>query len=438
MKNIFRKSILLMSILLVLGACDDREFIELISDANTTVSVSTSSVVLTEDIALNEVLTVSWSDPNYGYDAAPSYKLLIDFAGGDFTAPQIIAVGANLKKVFTAQELNGKMLSLGLKPNEAASIDFMVQTTLSDAQIMYSQPVSLSVTPYSSLLDLSSAWGLVGSATPGGWGNEFVTDVPFYQTVTPGVFVCYATLKDGEIKIRKDNLWTENYGDTGMDGVLDAGGDNIAVTAGSYKVTFNENDLSWSIEPYTWGLVGSATPNGWDGPDFKLNYNSYQDNWTTVVTLVEGEVKFRFNNDWGLNYGDTGADGSLEVGGDNIAVDGGHYLVTFDLNNLEYTLEKVDVWGLVGSGTPNGWDGPDTKFVPDFGINEGVYYINGITLVDGEIKIRQNDAWGVNYGDTGNDGTLELNGDNIPVTAGTYNIVFDSIAETIAVYAWPE
>jgi len=438
MKKIIRKSIFLMSILLVLGACDDREFIELVSDANTTVSISASSVVLTEDLATTEVLTVSWSDPNYGFDAAPSYKLLIDLAGGDFTAPQIIAVGADLNKVFTAQELNGKMLSLGLKPNEATNIDLMVQTTLSDAQIMFSQPVSLNVTAYSSLLDLSSAWGLVGSATPGSWGNEFVTDVPFYQTVTPGVYVAYATLKTGEIKIRKDNLWTENYGDTGNDGVLDAGGDNIAVTAGSYKVTFNENDLSWSIEPYTWGLVGSATPNGWDGPDFKLDYNSYQDNWTTVVTLVEGEVKFRFNNDWGLNYGDTGADGSVEVNGDNIAVDGGHYLVTFDLNNLEYSLEKVDVWGLVGSATPNGWDGPDTKFVPDFGINEGVYYINGITLVDGEIKIRQNDAWGVNFGDTGNDGTLEAGGDNIPATAGTYNIVFDSIAGTIAVYAWPE
>ena len=126
-----------MSILLVLGACDDREFIELVSDANTTVSISASSVVLTEDIATTEVLTVSWSDPNYGFDAAPSYKLLIDLAGVDFTAPQIIAVGADLNKVFTAQELNGKMLSLGLKPNEETNIDLMVQTTLSDAQIMF-------------------------------------------------------------------------------------------------------------------------------------------------------------------------------------------------------------------------------------------------------------------------------------------------------------
>lgn len=438
MKKLIRNSIFLLSFLFILGACDDREFIELAEDANTTVSVSTSSVVLTEEIAADEILTVSWSQPNYGYSAAPSYKLLIDLEGGDFTEAQIIAAGVNLNKVFTAQELNSKMLSLGLTPNEVTTVDFKVQITLSDAQIMYSEPVTVSVTPYSSLLDLSSAWGLVGSATPGTWGNEFILDIPFYQTTTPGVYVSYATLKDGEIKIRKDNDWTVNYGDTGMDGLLDEGGDNIPVTAGSYKVTFNENDLSWSIEPFTWGLVGDATPNGWDGPDFKLDYNPYQDNWKTVVTLTDGEFKFRFNNDWGVNYGDTGLDGILESAGDNIPITAGHYLVTFDLNTLEYTLEQIDVWGLVGSATPNGWDGPDTKFIPDFGINEGVYYINGITLIDGEIKIRQNDAWGADFGDTGNDGTLEAGGDNIPVTAGTYNIVFDSVAQTIAMYAWPE
>jgi hypothetical protein len=102
------------------------------------------------------------------------------------------------------------------------------------------------------------------------------------------------------------------------------------------------------------------------------------------------------------------------------------------------TLEAVDLWGLVGDATPNSWDGPDTKFTPDFGINEGTWYINGIVLLDGEIKVRQNDAWGINYGDTGNDGTLEQGGDNIPVVAGTYNVKinFAETPPTINIYAW--
>ena len=164
------------------------------------------------------------------------------------------------------------------------------------------------------------------------------------------------------------------------------------------------------MEEYSWGIVGSATPNQWNGPDVMFHYNSFQDDWRTVVSLGDGEIKFRFNNDWGLNYGDDGADGSIEANGSNIAVSSGHYLVTMNLNTQTYSIEQMDVWGLVGSATANGWDGPNDKFQPDFGINEGYYYLNGVNLNDGEVKIRQNDAWGVNYGDDGNDGTLELNG----------------------------
>jgi hypothetical protein len=192
------------------------------------------------------------------------------------------------------------------------------------------------------------------------------------------------------------------------------------------------------MEAYSWGLVGSATPNQWNGPDLMLHYNSYQDDWRAVVTLVEGEVKFRFNNDWGLNYGDDGADGSMEANGANISVSSGHYLVSMNLNTQSYTMEEIDVWGLVGSATANGWDGPNDKFMPDFGIMEGYYYLSGAELVDGEIKVRQNDAWGLNYGDDGNDGLMEVDGANIPVSSGIYNIILNMAANppTIEMYQW--
>ncbi|MFK5890355.1 MAG: SusE domain-containing protein [Flavobacteriaceae bacterium] len=436
MKKLFKNTILLFSILLVLGACDTKPILTLVPSANTTLSISDNTVVLIEADAGNEAFTLTWSDPNFGFDAAASYTILIDLHGGDFSNPQTIAMGADLSKAFTGQELNSKALALGIKPNVPTKIDFKVQTTLSGAQQMMSGAVTVTVTAFSSLLDLSTNWGVVGSATPGGWGNPDIPDLPFYTTSEAGVYIAYVTLRDGEIKFRLDNLWTTNYGDDGADGSLEQNGANIAVTAGTYKIMVNTNDFSWTMEAFSWGLVGSATPNGWGAPDFKLHYNSYQDNWKAVVTFTTGEFKFRFNEDWGVNLGDNGADGVADAGGDNIAVTEGHYLVTLDLNTNEYTVEQIDVWGLVGSATPNGWNGPDTKFTPDFGNNEGVFYITGITLVDGEIKIRQNDAWGINYGDDGNDGTVELNGANIPVTAGTYNITFDSVAGTIVMHKW--
>lgn len=438
MKKIFKKYSFLVSFLLIFGACDDVEIIELNTDANTVVSLSVTSLILTEDIADSQVLTVSWSDPDFGFDAAATYKVLIDVEGGAFTAPQIVPAGTNLLKMFTGSELNGKLLSLGLTPFVETNISIKVQTTLSAAQGMLSEAVSLTVTPYSSLLDLSTNWGVVGSATPGGWGRPNILDLPFYTSSEAGVFVAYVTLRNGDIKFRLDNQWTTNYGDDGGNGSLEQNGANITVIAGSYKIEVDTNNFTWNMEPYTWGLVGSATTNGWGGPDMKLQYNSYQNNWKGVVTLIDGLVKFRFNNDWGLNYGDTGVDGTLDGNGDNIAVSAGHYLVTMDLTTLTYELEEIDVWGLVGSGTANGWGGPNQKFVPDFGINEDYYYINGALLIDGEIKVRQNDAWGVNYGDDGNDGSMELNGANIPVTAGTYNIVlnFSVSPPTIALYPW--
>ena len=444
MKNIVKKSFFLLSFLFILGACEKKEFIELNPDANTVVSLSIDSVVLTEDTMADDAVTVSWTEPEFGFNAAATYKILLDFVGGDFSAAQIIPVGTDMSKTFTEADLNGKLLALGVEPDEATDVAVMVQTRLSDFQIMNSTPVTLNVTAYSSLLDLSTNWGIVGSATPGSWGNPDIPDLPFYTTDTPGIHVAYVTLRDGMIKFRQDNSWTLNYGDTDNDGSLEEGGSDIPVTAGSYKIMFNLNDLTWTMEAFTWGIVGDVT--GWaDNSDIKMQYNSYQDDWRAVVTFTDGNFKFRFNNNWNVNYGDNGADGTLESGGTDIAILAGHYLVTLDLNENEYTLEQLDVWGLVGSGTPNGWGGPDTKFIPDFGINEGTYYINGITLTDASIpdgdfiKVRQNDAWGLNYGDNGNDGSLEEGGADIPVPeAGTYNIVvnFAATPPTINLYLW--
>ncbi|MGR7813125.1 SusE domain-containing protein [Lacinutrix undariae] len=438
MKKIINTSILALCALLVFTACDDVELVQIDPNANVTVMLSETTVTLTEDTATDNTVVVSWDEPDFGFNAAPTYNILIDVEGGDFANAQIIPVATATEKTFTVSELNNKLLTLGLTPNTEDNVNIKIEVTLSDSQKIYSNTAILAVTPYSSLLDLTSSWGLVGSATPGAWGTENIPDLPLYTTGSAGVLVAYVTLRDGEIKFRENNEWINDYGDTDADGSLDAGGTNIPVTAGTYKITMNLNDFTWSMEDYTWGLVGDATTNAWDGPDMMLAYNPYQDNWKAVVTLGDGEFKFRFNNDWGLNYGDDGVDGTLDNNGTNITVTAGHYLVTLDLNALEYTLEPMDVWGLVGDGTVNAWDGPDQKFVPDFGINEGTFYINGAVLTNGFAKVRQNDAWALNYGDDGNDGTLEVGGADIPVTAGTYNITVNFAVEppTITMYQW--
>jgi len=438
MKKLIYKLTYLTALFTLIYSCDDVERVYYNDAAETVLSLSDNDLVLNEENAANEILTLTWTEPDFGFSAAALYSVQIDVQGGDFSNPQIISVGGSFDKTFTVEELNAKLLSLSMLPNEEGVASFRIKATLSEYQEIYSNTVNLSVTPYSSLLDLSTSLGVVGSGTPGGWGNENILDLPFYSTATTNVYVAYVTLRNGEIKFRNNNDWSENWGDDGADGTLDSYGANISVTAGTYKIEVNFSSMTYTMEEYSWGIVGSATTNGWGGPDMMLHYNSYQDDWKAVVTLADGEAKFRFNNDWAVNYGDDGVDGTMEANGANIAVSAGHYLVTMNLNTQSYTMEEIDVWGLVGSATANGWDGPNDKFMPDFGINEGYYYISGAVLTDGEIKVRQNDAWGVNYGDDGNDGTLELNGANIPVSAGTYNITLNLAANppTIAIHQW--
>ncbi|TAG97771.1 MAG: hypothetical protein EAZ17_09520 [Sphingobacteriales bacterium] len=79
-------------------------------------------------------------------------------------------------------------------------------------------------------------------------------------------------------------------------------------------------------------------------------------------------------------------------------------------------------WGLTGSATNNGWDGPDIAMQP--GSVKGVWVIRNISLKDGEVKFRMNNSWDFNYG-VGDKNRLILDGVNIKVTAGIYNIECD-------------
>ena len=423
MKKILKNLSYLFSFILVALACDTVEIVQLNPDANTIISLSANSLILTEDIVENEVLTISWSDPSFGFDAAATYKVLIDLEGGDFTAANVISVGTNLSKSFTTGELNATLLSLGLVPFESANVDIKVLTHLSDSQEMLSESVSLDVTPYSSILDLSTTWGIVGSAA-NDWGA--IPDLPFYTTNQAGVLVAYVTLIDGEIKFRENNDWTLNYGDTGNDGTLEINGDNITVSAGIYKILMNLNDLTYTIEPFTLGLVGSAF-NDWGAtPDAPFIYDPTSDQWRLIVTLIDGEMKFRLNNDWAISYGDTGNDGVLDINGDNFIVTAGHYIITVNLIDFSYSSEEIpNIWGLVG-GAYNNWGAtPDAALTRDWA-HDNVWVLNSITLPDGEWKVRANNDWGLNYGDDGGDGTLEINGAGITsTTEGVYNITLD-------------
>ena len=382
------------------------------------VSVSAPTVVLTKangDLG-TDALTVTWSKPNYGFDAPANYTLMVDKKGGDFSKAVAINLGTGLTKTFKTAELNKLILGLGIAPAATADLDMKVMSALGGSTVLSSALATVKATTYLDKLDLSTIWGVVGDATANGWNGP---DQPFYKTANPSEIVAYVALGDGDIKFRTNNDWTVNLG--GTPAKLSQGGDNIKVKAGNYKITLNPTALTYKLEPFSWGVVGAATTNGWNGPDQPFFYDSSTDQWRAIVTLKADEFKFRQNNDWAINYG--GSAGKLVSGGDNFKVAAaGTYLITADFNKLTYKVEPYNSWGIVGSATPKGWDGPDVNLMPDFA-NDGVFFANNVKLVDGDIKFRQNNKWDVEYG--GANGALVAKGANITVKAGTYDVKFD-------------
>lgn len=457
MKAIRIQYLLLVIFSLFLVSCDEDSFTKLSSDATIEPVASETDVVLTEELEGTDVLEISWPEPEYGFSASPTYIIHLDKEGGDFSSGVIVNVGGDLSKIFESQELNSLLINLEFEPEVPGVLDIKVESKLGTSFSIFSEVISLNATAYTAFLDLSTPWGVVGGAY-NNWGKG--PDAPFFTTSTPGVLVCYVKLRAGQIKFRQNNDWTVNVGDNGADGTLEPGGSDITVTAGTKKITFNTNNNTYTIENYSWGLVGSAW-NNWGNPqgtpetsvvpDLEFYYDDASDTWRAVGQLQAGQFKIRKNNDWTTNYGDTGADGTLELGGTDITVSAGKYIIIFDLNNLTLVMEPIDrVWGLVGSAY-NNWgqdvapangvqDMLDAQFVRDWR-TDNVWMLTNIVLLDGAFKIRDANNWTLNYGDTGANGSLEENGTDISVTAGLYSIKIDftnAASPTIVVTRWPD
>jgi len=278
---------------------------------------------------------------------------------------------------------------------------------------------------------VASDIGIIGAATPGGW--DFDTNM-FIDPTDPNKYFINITLMGGELKFLQDDDWAVNWGSTDFPmgtGILD--GDNIPVPAGEYAITFDKSTGEYAFDEVvtftTIGLIGTATPGGWDF-DTDLTQSTTDANvWTANMTLVDGEAKFRANDAWTFDWGSADWPAGFGVaGGDNIPVVGGDYLVSINTETGEYSFQEIvdfSTIGLIGDATPGGWaDDTDMTRDPD---NSAMWSLR-VILIDGEAKFRAEDDWAVNWGAGDFPSGVGLqDGANIPVTAGEYIISFDSI-----------
>lgn len=118
--------------------------------------------------------------------------------------------------------------------------------------------------------------------------------------------------------------------------------DNIMMTqeAGFYQVDVDLSAKTYTLTPFTIGIIGDATPTGWDS-DTDMTYNPEERCWELKnVTLSDGEMKFRHKNDWSLSWGGE-LDNLTTQNGPNIAVAAGTYDIKLEVNWAEGTAKCV-------------------------------------------------------------------------------------------------
>jgi hypothetical protein len=261
------------------------------------------------------------------------------YKGTNFSEPMILGtLNRSPLTTLTIGRINDFLIGRGSDPDKVAELELRVSGKVNNkANILYSKPVPLKITPYKASLNYPKL------QVPGsyqGW-NPADNNTVIYSVKSDEKYegFLYFTANT-EFKYTVGPKWDINYGDTGADGVLDKNGDNLkAPDAGYYRLRVNLNDNSHSFALTKWGLIGSATAGGWDS-DQDLIFNPATGVWTITATLGPGEIKFRANDAWAINFGDNGANLSLEYDGANIAIgEAGNYEIQLILNTPLYTYK---------------------------------------------------------------------------------------------------
>lgn len=194
---------------------------------------------------------------------------------------------------------------------------------------------------------------LVGGSTEAGW--EPTAAIPFTKREKDGIvyhdIYTFLAAGGGGFKVLPTQIdWEGGYGLE--DGALSnsGGASNLEIEAdGFYRITFIEDDeaplgFTYEVVASSWGLIGAATPGGWDNDtDMQAPASVGDYTWTITVDLIADQFKFRENDGWDVNFGEGDEAGKLAFDGPNFVIsEAGNYTISLNLDPAGYTysLEK--------------------------------------------------------------------------------------------------
>jgi hypothetical protein len=350
-----------------LTACKKDEVQATLTPSTTSPSLtaSTSSIVLQSANGAQTAVTYTWTPVTFNwsgtdattYSPAITYSLQFDKKGNNFATPVSVDAGAGPTKTITQAALNSTLISLKLTPEIAAALEVRLKATYANnIAPLYSPTVALTATPYSTILYVSSSY-LNNSLTSAPQLVEIDGSPRQYQG-----YVYFGGTAASTFKVTNTQSGTGSYYANSSTTAVTVGapgrattgtlatatattGAGFSIAPGFYLVNVNLANMTWTITPYTWAIIGAATPNGWN-TETPMVYDATKGAWTITLPLTADQFKFRANGNWDVSLGDTSPAGSYLTannGGNLTSPGAGTYTVTLNLSDITkptYSVSK--------------------------------------------------------------------------------------------------
>lgn len=293
------------------------------------------SYILLEDNKDQAFANFAWSVPTYNFTdlAQTKYTLEMDATDNNFASPIFIGTATGTEFSLTVGNLNNMLLGNNFTPDVAANLSFRVISKITEnntGESKISDPIALSITPYSSEV-LHKPIYMLGDGTDPGWSN---TDALPADYISEGKFGIVANL-GGSGKFFKFisvlGQWAPQWG-TDDAGTSTAGNlvyrpteditDPVAMpcpdVAGLYRIVADTANLSYEVFETSGNLylLGDGSTAGWDNAAALQMTSSGNGVFTITTDLTAASIKFievlgQWAPQWGAVDGASGFKGNI-------------------------------------------------------------------------------------------------------------------------------
>jgi hypothetical protein len=331
-----------LALMLSIFSCkkdDDQYNLKAGSFNGTALTASLANVVLAPAKENDTAVVFNWGGADFGGQPVITYTLQLDVpsdTANHWANAKNFIVNSDKRFSFITKDLNGLLNGMGLAPGAANTIIVRIKADINQSNgaastlpSIYSNTVVQKITSYALALYVPGDYQ--------GWNPGAAPQLAPVEGKA-GLYEGYVNMPgSGQLYFKYTNApdWNHtNYGDGGS-GTFSTDGLAAGLSVpngGYYYLTANLNNNTWTATKVVWGILGDASPGGWD-TDTHLTYDVASQTWKVTANMkTAGSFKFRANDAWALDFG-------IDNSGKLTYADNPFLGYTPNLNNLSVTAD---------------------------------------------------------------------------------------------------